>query len=66
MGRVRRGGYIITWVIGDHTPKHVHVETASGKFIGRLDLEKRRGIEDWQPSKKRLHIIGELEREGRL
>lgn len=25
MGRIRRGGYIIEWWIGDHYPKHVHV-----------------------------------------
>ena len=25
MGRVKRGGYLIEWWMGDHTPKHVHV-----------------------------------------
>ena len=25
MGRVRRGGYVIEWWIGDHYPKHVHI-----------------------------------------
>ncbi len=25
MGRVKRGGYVIEWWIGDHYPKHVHV-----------------------------------------
>jgi hypothetical protein len=25
MGRIRRGGYLIDWWIGDHRPKHVHV-----------------------------------------
>ena len=25
MGRIRRGGYLIDWWIGDRTPKHVHV-----------------------------------------
>lgn len=66
MGRIRRGGYIITWFIGDHEPRHVHVETANGKLIGRLDLATRRGLEDWQPDKKLLRIIEELERAGRL
>ena len=66
MGRIRRGGYIITWFIGDHEPRHVHVETAHGKLIGRLDLRTRRGMEHWQPDKKLLRIIEELEREGRL
>ena len=25
MGRIKRGGYLIEWWIGDHWPKHVHV-----------------------------------------
>ncbi|HEY5298961.1 MAG TPA: DUF4160 domain-containing protein [Verrucomicrobiae bacterium] len=66
MGRVRRGGYIITWFIGDHEPPHVHVETAGGKLIGRFDLRTRQGMESWQPDKKLLKIIEGLEREGRL
>jgi hypothetical protein len=66
MGRVRRGGYIITWFIGDHEPRHVHVETTSGKLIGRLSLKTRQGMEGWQPSKKLLQIVKELETTGRL
>ncbi|HEY5232276.1 MAG TPA: DUF4160 domain-containing protein [Verrucomicrobiae bacterium] len=42
MGRVRRDGYIITWFLGDHEPRHVHVETAGGKLIGRFDLHTAR------------------------
>ncbi len=66
MGRVRRGGYIITWYIGDHQPPHVHVETDKGRLIGRFDLRTRRGMEGWQPDKKLLKVIAELEREGRI
>lgn len=66
VGRIRRGGYIITWFIGDHKPRHVHVETRNGKLIGRFNLDTRRGMEDWQPDKKLLRIIAELERERRL
>jgi hypothetical protein len=66
MGRVRRGGYIIKWFIGDHTPRHVHVERESGQLVGRLDLERMTGMEGWQPDHKLLQIIQELRREGRL
>jgi hypothetical protein len=66
MGRIRRGGYIITWFIGDYEPRHVHVETSNGKLIGRFDLHTRQGMESWQPDKKLLKIIKELECEGRL
>ncbi len=66
MGRIRRGGYIITWYTGDHEPRHVHVETANGKLIGRLDLRTRQGLEGWHPDKKLLRIIEALEKEKRL
>ena len=66
MGRIRRAGYIITWFIGDHTPRHVHVETDKGKLIGRFALQTRRGMEGWQPDKKLLKLIADLESEGRL
>ena len=66
MGRIRRGGYIITWFVGDHEPRHVHVETAGGKLVGRLDLRTRKGLEGWQPGKKLLQVVAELEKEGRL
>jgi hypothetical protein len=66
MGRIRRSGYIITWFIGDHQPRHVHVETEKGKLVGRFDLQTRRGMEGWQPDKKLLKLIAELENEGRL
>ena len=66
MGRVRRGGYIIKWFIGDHTPRHVHVERESGELVGRLNLERMTGMEGWQPDRKLLQIIQELRREGRL
>jgi len=66
MGKVRRGGYIIKWFIGDHSPRHVHIETPGGKLLGRLDLTTLDGIEGWQPSKKLLKIIEELKKEGRL
>jgi hypothetical protein len=66
MGRVRRGGYIIKWFIGDHAPRHVHVERESGELVGRLDLERMTGMEGWQPDRKLLQIIEELRRKGRL
>jgi hypothetical protein len=66
MARVRRGGYILTWFAGDHEPRHVHVVTDKGKLLGRFDLRTRRGVEGWQPARKLLQVIEQLEREGRL
>jgi len=45
MGKVRRGGYILFWWIGDHDPRHIHVRTAKGKKLGRLNLETLEGLE---------------------
>lgn len=37
MGRVRRGGYIIDWWIGDHVPKHVHVYR-KGSLVAKVEI----------------------------
>ena len=66
MGKIRRGGYIIKWFIGDHPPRHVPIETPSGKLVGRLNLETMTGVEGWQPSKKLVRVIAELRKEGHL
>ena len=66
MGKIRRGGYVIKWFIGDHAPRHVHVETSAGRLIGRFNLETLTGMEGWQPGRKLLRIILELQKEGRL
>jgi hypothetical protein len=51
MGKIRRGGYIIFWWIGDHAPRHVHVRTDKGKKLGRVDVDTLRGLENWTPPK---------------
>lgn len=37
MGRVRRGGYVIEWWMGDHLPKHVHVYK-NGREIAKVEV----------------------------
>jgi Domain of unknown function (DUF4160) len=66
MGRVRRGGYIIKWFIGDHPPRHLHVETESGKLLGRFDLETMTPMHGWQAPRKLIRIIEEIRRERGL
>ena len=66
MGKVRRGGYIIKWFIGDHPPRPVHVETETGKLVGRFSLETMTGMEGWQANRRLVKIIEDLLREGRL
>jgi hypothetical protein len=66
MGKVRRGGYIIKWFIGDHEPRHVHIETETGKLMGRFNLETMTGMAGWQAPRKLVKVIEDLQREGRL
>ena len=66
MGRIRRGGYIFEWWIGDHAPRHVHVSDQNGAFLGRVSVEEKLALDDWNPPQKVLEIIDQLENEGRL
>jgi len=66
MGRIRRGGYIFEWWIGDHPPRHVHVSDSDGILLGRVNLKTKEPIDDWNPPRKVLQIIDDLMREGRL
>lgn len=66
MGRILRYGYLVEWFIGDHSPRHVHVYDAKGHFIGRLDLNTLQGLENWQPNRRLIKLIQELQNERRL
>ena len=66
VGRIRRGGYIFEWWIGDHPPRHIHVSDNNGKILGRIRLDPIEPVDEWQPSRKVIEIIKELQREGRL
>jgi hypothetical protein len=66
MGKIRRGGYILEWFIGDHMPRHIHVYDSKRKFIGRLDLDRMAGLEGWIPDRKLIKLIQDLKRERRL
>jgi hypothetical protein len=63
---VAGSGYIIKWFIGDHSPRHVHIETETEKLLGRFNLETMSGMAGWQPPGKLVKIIKDLQREGRL
>jgi hypothetical protein len=66
MGKVRRGGYIFEWWIGDHAPPHIHVSDSNGELLGRIALDTEQSLDDWQPPKKVLALIRQLQTEGRL
>jgi len=66
MGKVRRGGYMFIWWIGDHHPRHVHVFDKNGRIITRVNLETMQPMDIPRIEGKILVLIRELQNEGRL
>ncbi len=66
MGKIRRGGYVLEWFIGDHQPRHVHVYDSKGQHLGRFDIDRLVGVENWTPNRKLVRLIQDLKSEGRL
>ena len=66
MGRIRRGGYIFIWWIGDHEPQHVHVYDDDGKFITRVNLRTMQPMDTASLPKAVPQLVAELQKEGRL
>lgn len=66
MGKVRRGGYMFIWWIGDHRPRHIHVFGKNEQLITRVNLETMQPMDIPKIERKILELIRELKREGRL
>jgi len=66
MGRIRRGGFIFEWWVGDHPPRHIHISDADGNLLGRIRLDTKESLSAWKPTKKVLEVIDDLQKEGRL
>ena len=64
MGREKRGGYLIEWWLGDHSPKHVHVYK-DGKEIAKIVLPGLKVL-NGKMNKKLKKILMELIKEGRI
>ena len=66
MGKVRRGGYMFLWWIGDHDPRHIHVFDKNGKLITRVNLVTMQPVDIPRVERRILELIRELQNEGRL
>ena len=64
MGREKRGGYIIEWWMGDHSPKHVHVYK-KGQEVAKIVIPDMRVLSG-QMNRRLKRIIEELIKEGRI
>lgn len=58
MGRIKRGGYLIEWWIGDHYPKHVHVYK-NGKQVAKVRVPELLVLTG-RVNKRLLKILKEL------
>lgn len=64
MGRIKRGGYLIEWWMGDHDPKHIHVYE-HGKEVAKIQIPGLI-ILSGKLNKKLKRILKQLMQEGRL
>lgn len=65
MGRVRRGGYIFDYWIGDHLPRHVHV-LKDRKLIAKVELDECFTVMEGKINRRIREILAELVKEGKI
>ena len=65
VGRIRRGGYIFEFWVGDHPPRHVHV-LKDRKLIARVELDEALTVMEGEINRRIREILKELMREGIL
>ncbi|MBI4365885.1 MAG: DUF4160 domain-containing protein [Deltaproteobacteria bacterium] len=65
MGRIRRGGYIFEFWVGDHPPRHVHV-LRNGKLLAKVELDEQLTVMMGKASRRIRRIIKALQQEGKL
>jgi hypothetical protein len=63
MGRVRRGGYLFDFWIGDHPPRHVHV-LKDRKLIAKVELDEHFTVMEGSINRRVREILKELVAEG--
>jgi len=64
VGKVRRGGYVFVWWIGDHSPRHVHVYR-DGKLVVKWDLDNGKAMKGKAPGRV-IELLKQLKSEGLL
>lgn len=65
MGRIRRGGFIFEFWVGDHPPRHVHV-LKDGRLLARVELDEQLTLMEGRISQKIRRILKALVKEGIL
>jgi len=62
MGRIRRGGYIFEFWVGDHPPRHVHI-FKDRRFVARVELDESLTVMEGRINKRIRDILRELRNE---
>lgn len=65
MGRIRRGGYIFEFWVGDHPPRCVHV-LKNGKLIAKVELNEALTVMEGKMGRRIRKMIKTLIKEGEL
>ena len=65
MGRIRRGGYIFEFWVGDHPPRHVHV-LRDRRLIAKIELDANLTVMEGRLNRKLRELIKQLMKEGLL
>ena len=65
MGRVRRGGYIFEFWVGDHPPQHVHV-LKDRKLVAKVELDDQLTLMEGKIDRRIREILKALIKEGEL
>ncbi len=65
MGRIRRGGYIFDFWIGDHPPRHVHV-LKDRRLIAKVELDEPLTVMEGRVNRRIREILKTLVKEGKL
>lgn len=65
MGRIRRGGYIFEFWVGDHAPCHVHV-LKDRRLVAKVELDANLTLMEGRITRRIREILKELKKEGLL
>lgn len=65
MGRVRRGGYIFDFWVGDHPPRHVHV-LKDRRLVAKVELDEHLTLMEGKINRRIRKILMKLVKEGKI
>ena len=63
MGRIRRGGFIFDFWVGDHLPRHVHV-LKDRRLIAKVELDAELTVMEGKINRRIKTILKALVKEG--